>query len=65
MKDLRERVFAALNRAKENGYDQTAEDPELVVCDLIACSDEFESLRDDEMADLQDYIIEWQGSFTT
>lgn len=63
MTPLRDKVFAALNRAKDNGYDQTQDDPALVVCDLVGCSDEFENLRDDEMADLQDYIVEWQESF--
>jgi hypothetical protein len=64
MTRLREKVFAALNRAKENGYDQTADDPAMIAADMICCSDEFENLRDDEKVDLQDYIIEWQESFT-
>jgi hypothetical protein len=63
--DLRERVFAALNRAKDNGYDWTEDDPAVIAADMIGCSDEFEKLRDDEKVELQDYIIEWQESFLT
>lgn len=63
MQPLRDRVFAALNRAKENGYDQTQDDPAVIAADMICCSDEFEGLREDERVDLQDYIIEWQESF--
>lgn len=64
MTSLRDRVFAALNRAKDNGYDLAEDDPALVLADLLGCSDEFENLRDDEMSDVQDYIVEWQESFT-
>jgi hypothetical protein len=60
--DLRERVFAALNRAKDNGTDWTEDDPGEVAAYLLA-NDGFDNLRDDEEVDLQDYIIEWQESF--
>jgi hypothetical protein len=63
MKNLRERTFAALNRAKDNGYDLSEDDPALVAADLIGASDEFENLSDDEATELQAHIIEWQGSF--
>ena len=63
MKDLREKVFAALNRAKENGYDLTQDDPDIVAADMMTCSDEFDNLRTDEQADLRDYVVEWQESF--
>lgn len=63
MKNLRERTFAALNRAKDNGYDLSEDDPALVAADLLGCSDEFENLSEDEATELQDHIIEWQGSF--
>jgi hypothetical protein len=65
MKNLRERVFAALNRAKENGYDWSEDDPALVAADMVGASDEFENLSEDEAVELQDYILEWQESFLT
>ena len=61
---LRERVFAALNGMVANGYEDTkTDDPALIAADLTA-SDEFGNLRDDEMVELQDFIVEWQESFT-
>lgn len=63
MRNLREQVFAALNRAKDNGFDWVNDDPAMIAADMIECSDEFANLRDDEAADLQVYIVEWQESF--
>ena len=63
--DLRERVFAALNAAKENGHDMMEDDPGLIAADMINCSDRFENLSYEEQVDLQNYIIEWQESFLT
>ena len=63
--NLRERVFAALNAARDNGYDWTEDDPATIAADVINCSGEFDNLRDDEQLELQDYIIEWQESFLT
>jgi hypothetical protein len=60
--DLRERVFACLNGMAQNGHDMQ-EDAALIACDLLA-KQQFETLSDEDAADLQDYIIEWQESFS-
>jgi hypothetical protein len=56
---LREKVFASLDAATDNGYDMTG-DPSLIAVDMLTCDASFDNLSDDDAIALQEHIIDWQ-----
>jgi hypothetical protein len=54
---MKEIVFRALDAALDNGYDETADDPDAVVTDLLDYEADLEgAIR----ADVRRWVVEWQ-----
>lgn len=60
MANLREKVFASLDTATENGYDMM-EDSAMIAADLLDCDATYEGLPEDQQVELGGYILEWQA----
>lgn len=61
MKITQEMVNEALDRAFENGYDHTLDDPEQVAVELCDLDSDFEEIALEQRSeDLIPYVKEWQ-----
>lgn len=59
MDGLREKVFASLDNATENGYDMM-EDANMIAVDLMLCDATYDEVSDEDAASIEGYVIEWQ-----
>jgi hypothetical protein len=56
---LRDKVFAVLDTATQNGYDMM-EDPSFIAADMLVCDADFEHLTDAEQVEVLEHVVAWQ-----
>lgn len=59
MDQLREKVFASLDTAQENGYDMTG-NAGMIALDLLSCDATYEGLPEEKAVEVEGYVLEWQ-----